>query len=66
MSVVFTRRHQVTILNPSSPWGYERSHTALHAAGDHENAIKAFDAMLSQLPDRLVRGKDFDFAEFIY
>ncbi|KAF8125299.1 hypothetical protein EV363DRAFT_1351316 [Boletus edulis] len=36
-------------LDPSSPWGYERKHAALHKAGDYENAVNAFEAMLSKM-----------------
>ncbi|KAH7904927.1 hypothetical protein BJ138DRAFT_1118949 [Hygrophoropsis aurantiaca] len=36
-------------LNPSSPWGYERKHAALHGAQDYEDAIEAFNTMLSKL-----------------
>ena len=41
-------------LDPSSPWGYERKHVALHKAGDYDNAIGAFQQMLlkmEQSPD---------------
>ena len=37
------------MLDPSSPWGYERKHAALHNAGDYENAINAFEAMVSKI-----------------
>ena len=37
------------MLNPLSPWGYERKHAILHKAGDYENAINAFEAMLSMM-----------------
>ncbi|KAF8129259.1 hypothetical protein EV363DRAFT_1220403 [Boletus edulis] len=36
-------------LDPSSPWGYERKHAALHRAGDYANAINAFETMLSKI-----------------
>ncbi|KAF8447267.1 hypothetical protein L210DRAFT_3641225 [Boletus edulis BED1] len=36
-------------LDPSSPWGYERKHAALHKAGDYANAINAFETMLSKI-----------------
>ncbi|KAF8415451.1 hypothetical protein L210DRAFT_2704643 [Boletus edulis BED1] len=36
-------------LDPSSPWGYERKHAALHKAGDYENAVNAFEVMLSKM-----------------
>ena len=32
-----------------SPWGYERKHATLHEAGDYENAIDAFEEMLSKM-----------------
>ena len=47
-------------LDPLSPWGYERKHAALHKAGDYENAINAFEAMLMvmpQLSDLEIRGE---------
>ena len=53
-------RHQVIELDPLSPWGYERKHAALHKAGDYENAINAFEAMLMKMPqlsDLEIRGK---------
>ncbi|KAG6376023.1 hypothetical protein JVT61DRAFT_1986 [Boletus reticuloceps] len=37
-------------LNPSAPWGYKRKHTALHWARDYENTHRAFEAMLSKMP----------------
>jgi len=46
--------HQVITLDPSSPWGYEIKHAALRKAGDYDNAVNAFETMLSemeQLPD---------------
>ena len=36
-------------LDPSSPWGYERKHAALHKAGDYDSAISAFQEMLSKV-----------------
>ena len=41
--------HQVITLDPSSPWGYEMKHAALHKAGDYDNAIAAFETMLSKM-----------------
>ncbi|KAF8415449.1 hypothetical protein L210DRAFT_3637217 [Boletus edulis BED1] len=41
--------NKVIELDPSSPWGYERKHAALHKAGDYENAVNAFEAMLSKM-----------------
>ena len=48
---------QVIILDPSSPWGYEAKHATLHEAGDYDNAVLAFEAMLSMIersPDAVV------------
>ena len=48
------------MLDPLSPWGYERKHAALHEAGDYENAINAFETMLSKIsmsPDPEIRGE---------
>ncbi|KAF8549281.1 TPR-like protein [Imleria badia] len=50
--------NKVIMLDPLSPWGYERKHAALHKAGDYENAIHAFEAMLSKMsqsPDPEIR-----------
>ena len=62
--------HQVIELDPLSPWGYERRHAALHKAGDYENAINAFEAMLlkmSQLSDPDFHGEGVDIMlKFIY
>ncbi|KAF8431326.1 hypothetical protein L210DRAFT_3487764 [Boletus edulis BED1] len=41
--------NKVIELNPSSPWGYERKHAALHKAGDYDNAVNAFETMLSKM-----------------
>ncbi|KAF8415077.1 hypothetical protein L210DRAFT_2760275 [Boletus edulis BED1] len=41
--------NKVIELNPSSPWGYERKHAALHKARDYESATCAFEAMLSKM-----------------
>ncbi|KAH7903553.1 hypothetical protein BJ138DRAFT_1131315 [Hygrophoropsis aurantiaca] len=38
-------------LDPSSPWGYERKHAALHGAQEYGNAIEAFSTMLLKLED---------------
>lgn len=51
---------QVIKLDPSSPWGYERKHAALHLAGEFESAIATFETMLSimmQSPDPDIRGE---------
>ena len=48
------------MLDPSSPWGYERNHAALHRAGRYDDAIATFETMLlkiSQSPDPAVRGE---------
>ena len=55
--------HQAIELNPSSPWGYEMKHAALHKAGDHENAITAFETMLSHLTDPETGGESVDFIQ---
>jgi len=39
----------VITLDPSSPWGYEVKHAALHKAGDYDNAVDAFEVMLSKI-----------------
>ena len=46
-------------LDPSSPWGYERKHAALHGTGHYDDAINTFEAVLlkiSQSPDPDIRG----------
>lgn len=43
--------YQVIKLDPSSPWGYERKHAALHKEGEYDDAIKAFETMLSKMAD---------------
>ncbi|KAF8552354.1 hypothetical protein OG21DRAFT_150336 [Imleria badia] len=50
--------NQVITLDPSSPWGYERKHMALHGAARYDDAIKMFETMLlkmSQSPDPKIR-----------
>ena len=52
--------HQVIELDPSSPWGYELKHEALHKAGDYKHAVDAFEVMLSKMaesPDSDVQRK---------
>ena len=47
------------MLDPSSPWGYEGKHAALHGAGRYDDAIGTFETMLlniSQSPDPEIRG----------
>ncbi|KAI9567960.1 hypothetical protein HD554DRAFT_853796 [Boletus coccyginus] len=41
--------NQVTMLDPSSPWGYKIKHAALHKAGHYDDAVDAFEAMLSKI-----------------
>ncbi|KAF8555005.1 TPR-like protein [Imleria badia] len=41
--------NQVIMLDPSSPWGYEMKHAALHKAGDYDDAVDALEVMLSKL-----------------
>ena len=51
------------MLDPLSPWGYEMKHAALHKAGDYENAINAFEGMLSKMSqssDLSIRGEGVD------
>ena len=51
-------RNQVITLDPFSPWGYEVKHSALHKAGDFDNAVDALETMLSmivQSPDPDIR-----------
>ena len=50
---------QVITLDPSSPWGYERKHAALHRAGRYDDAISMFETMflkMLQSPDPEIRG----------
>ena len=49
---------QVITLDPLSPWGYEMKHSALHKAGDFDNAVDALETMLSKIvqsPDPDIR-----------
>ncbi|KAF8547486.1 hypothetical protein OG21DRAFT_1450227 [Imleria badia] len=41
--------NQAITLDPSSPWGYEVKHAALHKARDYDNAVDAFKVMLSKI-----------------
>ena len=59
-SILFAHRRQVIVLDPSSPWGYVTKHTALHKAGDYENAVKAFETMLLKLSGQEICGQGFD------
>ena len=58
------------MLDPSSPWGYERKHAALHVAGRYDDAIRAFETMLlkiSQSPDPEICGECINIVPmFIY
>ncbi|KAG6375175.1 hypothetical protein JVT61DRAFT_3383 [Boletus reticuloceps] len=42
---------EVIMLDPSSPWGYERKHAALHKAGSYDDAIGTFKTMLSKMSE---------------
>jgi len=57
------------MLDPSSPWGYERRHAALHMAGRYDDAIDMFETMLlkiSQSPDPEIRGECIDIVPRIF
>ncbi|KAI9462971.1 hypothetical protein HD554DRAFT_1425706 [Boletus coccyginus] len=41
--------NQVINLDPSSPWGYGIKHAALHKAGHYDDAVDAFETMLSKI-----------------
>ncbi|KAF8436821.1 hypothetical protein L210DRAFT_3547707 [Boletus edulis BED1] len=43
--------NEVIALDPSSPWGYEIKHAALHKGGDYDNATVAFETMLTKLAE---------------
>ena len=43
--------HQVILLDPSSPLGYEMKHAALHEGGDYLNSVGAFEAMLKKIAE---------------
>jgi len=48
----------VIMLDPSSPWGHQMKHAALHKAGAYDDAVSAFETMLSKIaqsPDPSVR-----------
>ncbi|KAN0101156.1 hypothetical protein V8E55_001140, partial [Tylopilus felleus] len=50
--------NQAISSDPSSPWGYEIKHAALHGAGRYDDAVRAFEAMLSKMgesPDPQIR-----------
>ncbi|KAF8549252.1 hypothetical protein OG21DRAFT_613560 [Imleria badia] len=49
---------QAITLDPSSPWGYEMKRAALYHAGRYDDAIQAFETMLSKMaqsPDLQIR-----------
>ncbi|KAF8552314.1 WD40 repeat-like protein [Imleria badia] len=63
-SLLFTQYHQAVTLDPSSPWGYEMKRAALHETGDYDNAVDAFEVMLSKMvespdPDVQQHGDQF-------
>ncbi|KAF8547677.1 hypothetical protein OG21DRAFT_859134 [Imleria badia] len=41
--------NKLITLDPSSPWGYERKHAALHGEGHYADAISTFETMLSKM-----------------
>ncbi|KAF8122246.1 hypothetical protein EV363DRAFT_1301321 [Boletus edulis] len=43
--------NQLITLDPSSPWGYEIKHAALHKAEKYDDAIDAFEAMLKKMAE---------------
>ncbi|KAF8553582.1 hypothetical protein OG21DRAFT_1604034 [Imleria badia] len=50
--------------DPSSPWGYERKHVALHRAGRYDDAIRTFELMLLKIlrsPDPEIRKRLGDY-----
>ncbi|KAF8548528.1 hypothetical protein OG21DRAFT_750496 [Imleria badia] len=56
--------NRVIALDPSSPWGYERKHAALHRAGGYEDAINTFETMLFKLsvsPDPDIRQRQHQY-----
>ena len=57
------------MLDPSSPWGYEMKHAALHSVGRYEDAMAAFETMLqkiSQSPDPQLRGECINIIPCLY
>ena len=51
---------QVITLDPASPSGYERKYAALLGIGHHDDAIDAFETMLSKMSgssDPEIRGE---------
>ena len=58
VQIIVIDHHKVIMLDPSSLWGYEIKHAASHKLGDYNNAVHAFEAMLSmmeQSPDPAIR-----------
>ncbi|KAF8451904.1 hypothetical protein L210DRAFT_1060427 [Boletus edulis BED1] len=43
--------NQVVSLDPSSPWGYDMIHAALHKGGDYDNAVDALELMLTKMAE---------------
>ncbi|KAF8423147.1 hypothetical protein L210DRAFT_3570785 [Boletus edulis BED1] len=43
--------NQVVVLDPSSPWGYEMKHAALHKGGEYDNAADALEMMLRRMEE---------------
>ncbi|KAF8435972.1 hypothetical protein L210DRAFT_3549697, partial [Boletus edulis BED1] len=43
--------NEVVALDPLSPWGYEMKHAALHKGGDYDNAVDAFETMLTKMTE---------------
>ena len=60
--MLLIHHHQVIALNPFSPWGYEMEHAALHKVGDFDNAVDAFETMLS----KIVQSPDPDISRQLY
>ncbi|KAN0101128.1 hypothetical protein V8E55_001112 [Tylopilus felleus] len=50
--------NEAITFDPSSPWGYLAKHAALHGAGLYDDAIQAYETMLSKMaesPDPQIR-----------
>ncbi|KAF8433864.1 hypothetical protein L210DRAFT_3506827 [Boletus edulis BED1] len=43
--------NKVVSLDPSSPWGYDMIHAALHKGGDYDNAVDALELMLTKMAE---------------
>ena len=51
---------QAITFDVTAPSGYEIKHAALHGAGRYDDAVKAFETMLSKMgesPDPQIRGQ---------